>query len=69
MQGSITVFLDYEQEGNFLKINIKDTGIGIKVEDRKKLFTLFGKLEDTALINTSGIGLGLCICMKIVEAF
>lgn len=45
---------------------MKDTGLGIKEEDKPKLFKLFGKLEDTAHINTSGIGLGLNICKKIV---
>ena len=67
MQGSITVFIDYDQP--FLKVTVKDTGIGIKLEDRDKLFKLFGKLESTALINTSGVGLGLSICMKIVKEF
>jgi signal transduction histidine kinase len=45
-----------------LKLIVKDTGIGIKNEEKRKLFTLFGKLETTAKINTSGIGLGLNIC-------
>lgn len=52
-----------------LKVSVSDTGIGISEDDRKKLFQLFGKLEETASINTSGIGLGLSICKKIVEAF
>ena len=50
-------------------MRVKDTGIGIKPEDKDKLFTLFGKLEATSEMNTSGIGLGLSICMKIVQAF
>ena len=47
--------------------NVKDTGIGIKEEDKDKLFTMFGKLEATAAINTTGIGLGLSICKSIVD--
>lgn len=50
-------------------VSVSDTGIGIAEEDKNKLFNLFGKLESTALINTTGIGLGLSICKKIVEAF
>ena len=42
--------------------------MGIKEEDRGKLFTLFGKLDSSKVLNTKGIGLGLNICKKIVEA-
>ena len=52
-----------------LQVNVKDTGIGIKKEDEGKLFKMFGKLESSAEINTTGVGLGLNICKKIVETF
>jgi two-component system sensor histidine kinase/response regulator len=45
-----------------------DTGIGIKNEDKPKIFQMLGKLEATASINTSGVGLGLSTCKKIAEA-
>lgn len=54
--------INYDETSNMLKFSVKDSGIGIKPEDKAKLFKLFGKLESTAYINTSGIGIGLNIC-------
>jgi signal transduction histidine kinase len=48
---------------------VSDTGIGISEADQRKLFRLFGKLTTSSNMNTSGIGLGLNICKKIVETF
>jgi len=50
-----------------LKISIQDTGVGIKKEDQKKLFKLFGFVTDTQKMNTSGIGLGLVISECLVD--
>ncbi len=47
---------------------MRDTGIGIRHEDREKIFLMLGKLEATASINTSGVGLGLSTCKQIAEA-
>ena len=47
---------------------VRDTGIGIKKEDSERVFLPLGKLEATAHINTSGVGLGLSTCKKILEA-
>jgi len=45
----------------FLKVDVIDTGIGIKEQDKNKLFRLFGFVQDAKQMNTSGIGLGLVI--------
>ena len=48
---------------------VEDTGIGIKEEDQKKLFNLFGFLDSSKELNTEGIGLGLHISSMIVNQF
>lgn len=47
-----------------LRTTVIDTGCGIPLEKRDKLFRLFESIEDqkSTLITTSGIGLGLAIC-------
>ena len=52
-----------------LEIQVTDTGIGIHVEDQKKLFKLYGLLESSREVNAKGVGLGLFICKKIVNKF
>ena len=48
-------------------MTVCDTGIGIKDGDKEKIFKMFGKLEATEKMNTSGIGLGVSICKQIIE--
>lgn len=55
------------EKENFLKINIKDNGIGISKEDQKKLFQPFSQIESGLSRNKEGSGLGLVICKGIVE--
>ena len=66
-EGQICVDLNYIYETKELVLSVSDSGIGIKKEDQEKLFKMFGKLESTATINTSGVGLGLSICKNIIE--
>lgn len=68
IQGQIALSLAYDRFHKHIKIQVKDTGVGIKQEEKAKLFTLFGKLESSQTLNTKGIGLGLNISKKIVEA-
>lgn len=47
--------------------SVQDTGIGIKDEDKERIFRLFGNMEGNSnKINPAGIGLGLTICSKIL---
>lgn len=67
-KGSITIKASYCDEENFLLVHVCDTGVGISQADIPKLFTRFGKLQRTALMNSTGIGLGLTIVKQIVES-
>lgn len=49
-------------EGSLIKIDIKDTGSGIKTEDLNKIFDPYFTTK------TKGTGLGLAIVHKIIEA-
>jgi signal transduction histidine kinase len=62
-----TVTITSRQEGNRIRVDVQDTGIGISEEDRKKLFTKFFRSQDSEVHNTSGTGLGLWISKSLVE--
>ena len=52
-----------------LRTTVIDTGQGIPLEKRDKLFRLFESIDDqqSNLITTSGIGLGLAICNQLTQ--
>ena len=60
-----------EEAGDFkyikIRIDISDTGVGIKKENLSKLFMDFGKLDEHSKINAQGTGLGLSICKRMIE--
>jgi len=67
-KGSITIGVQKDPEDDKkIQFSITDTGIGIKEEDKGKLFKMFGKLEDNESINTQGVGLGLTISANLVK--
>lgn len=58
-----------QSQNKHIEIQVEDTGIGIKNEDKDKLFKLFGYLESSKEINTKGIGLGLYISKRLANIF
>lgn len=48
--------------------SVQDHGIGIAAEDLPKIFSRFIRLKRTRELDTGGIGLGLAIRKKIIEA-
>ena len=49
------------------RFSVVDTGIGIKAEDREKLFPAFEQVEPSATRRFEGTGLGLYISQKLAE--
>ena len=52
--------------GNFLEISVTDNGIGVPEEERRNIFDEFKVGKRTG--GKDGVGLGLAICKKIIEA-
>ena len=53
---------------NYARVDVTDTGIGIKEEEQTKLFSQFFRSEDSAVRTQAGWGLGLSIVKMMVEA-
>ncbi|MBO4337441.1 MAG: EAL domain-containing protein, partial [Lachnospiraceae bacterium] len=69
-KGSVVLRVTYEKaemDGIILKIDIKDTGIGIRQEDMPHLFEKFGRLDMEKNKTIEGTGLGLAITRQILE--
>jgi two-component system phosphate regulon sensor histidine kinase PhoR len=63
--GRITIAL--EEHGNFVKVAVTDTGIGIKQEDIPRIFDKFYRVKSPETRYITGTGLGLAIVKSIVD--
>ncbi len=68
--GTITLSIAFQREGDQagnLLISVKDTGMGIKPEDQKKIFGSFERFDLKKNRNVEGTGLGLHLTHGLVQ--
>lgn len=63
--GAVTINVE-PVEGDRIRISVTDTGIGIKPDERSKLFEPFQRLDNMKSL-ISGTGIGLSITQKLTE--
>ncbi len=67
-KGSIHIHL-FETTDKKIRLEIKDTGVGIAPLTMPKLFAKFSRAENASETNILGTGLGLYVAKMMVEAF
>ncbi len=65
--GLITI--DITTSSNFMKLIITETGIGMKPEEKDRLFNEFNRAKNENTRGISGTGLGLTIVKRIVDSY
>ena len=69
-KGEVEVSIDLEKENKkeWIRISVKDQGIGLDERDKENLFKLFYRGEKATFMHPNGSGLGLFIVKNYVEA-
>ena len=68
-KGSVTLTMkvsDRKDERITIDVSVKDTGIGIREEDRERLFESFERLDEVRNHNIEGTGLGISIVTSLL---
>ncbi|MEM3519602.1 MAG: HAMP domain-containing sensor histidine kinase [Candidatus Hadarchaeales archaeon] len=65
-RGGVTV--NARRDGNFVRVEVVDTGIGMAKKDIPKLFKKFSQLDSSGSRKYGGTGLGLAISKEIIKA-
>ena len=65
--GGLILIQGYEDRGRVF-VQVTDQGIGISPEDVDHVFERFYRAQNDVTQNVGGVGLGLAVCQRIVEA-
>jgi len=65
--GRVMTNISFDLQSSTLEIEVMDTGIGIRDEDKAKLFSAFQKLDETSNRDAEGTGLGLSITREFLN--
>ncbi len=66
-KGKVTVSCEVTGDGQYLKVCVADTGIGIKEKYLDKIFTVFEQVDNRGSREYAGTGLGLPLCEGLVK--
>ena len=64
-QGEVALIV--RQEGSFVNVAVRDTGLGVPPEEQDVIFDEFRQSERTVSRGYGGLGIGLAICRQLIE--
>lgn len=53
--------------GNRIRVNVRDTGVGIEPKDRSRVFAAFERIENSYSVTQVGTGLGMSLTRRLIE--
>jgi heavy metal sensor kinase len=62
------VSVSVKHDGEFIRVDVVDTGIGIPLEEQANIFRRFYRVDHARARSDGGTGLGLAICDQIIRA-